>query len=200
MSLEVWKTAGAILTALGGAGAIVIAFSSYLGKLWAEKLMAKDKAKYETELATLRNHLESEAAKNLTRLQHELDVYKETHMKGLSDKLSTYRLAIDSIAEVVVSITLESRTGAVGGEAFASYQRQRLKAFGYISMLASQEVLDSFATLTDYLEDVARGKFRYDQIELRKRTFQWVNAIRKDVGINSTEVQLGQDYSLPSHK
>ena len=74
-----------------------------------------------------------------------------------------------------------------------------MKAFGYLAMLASQEVLDRFAKLTDYVEDVAEGKSNFSLVKLRKHTFEFVNAMRKDVGINPTEMKWGDDYTLP-HK
>jgi hypothetical protein len=64
-------------------------------------------------------------------------------------------------------------------------------------MLASQEVLDRFAELTDYVEDVAEGKIPFNLESLRKNTFAFVNAMRKDVGINPSEMKWGENYTLP---
>ncbi len=49
------ELAGAILASLGVSTAIVFGFSSWLGKIWASKLMEKDKAEHARELERLRN-------------------------------------------------------------------------------------------------------------------------------------------------
>jgi hypothetical protein len=45
----------AILVSLGGGAVIVLSFSNWLGKIWASKLMEKDKAEHAKELERLRN-------------------------------------------------------------------------------------------------------------------------------------------------
>jgi len=55
--LEGLQLAGTILVALGGGGAIVFGLSNWLGKVWADKLMQKEKAKYSRELESLKKNL-----------------------------------------------------------------------------------------------------------------------------------------------
>ena len=47
----------AILVSLGGAGAVLIALSSYLGKIWASKILESDRQKYQRELEQLTHSL-----------------------------------------------------------------------------------------------------------------------------------------------
>ena len=47
---EAWETASAVLVSLGGGAAIVLAMSTWLGKVWANRLLAKDRARYSKEL------------------------------------------------------------------------------------------------------------------------------------------------------
>ena len=42
---EVFGIAAAVITALGGGSVIVLALSSWIGKVWANRLMAQDRAK-----------------------------------------------------------------------------------------------------------------------------------------------------------
>jgi hypothetical protein len=81
---EVLKTLGAI----GGIGAIVFGLSSWLGKIWADRLSTADRAKYSADLEELKTSYE--AANR--RLQAELDkrvhvhqVQFETEFKALSE-------------------------------------------------------------------------------------------------------------------
>jgi hypothetical protein len=54
MSLsEIWQTSFAILTSLGGGGAIVILLSSWLGKVWAARILEQDRKKYTIETIPL---------------------------------------------------------------------------------------------------------------------------------------------------
>lgn len=194
---DIWNVAAAVVTAVGGGGVIVAALSGWLGKVWAEKLMVKEKARYDAELATFRSRIENENESKLAQLKHELDVFKETQMKGLSDKLNSYRQTIDFFAEACADILQTLKVGAINPSVVDVFHRRRMKAFGYLAMLASQEVLDRFAELSDYVEDVAESKIPFDIIELRKLTFEFVNAMRKDVGINPSEMKWRENYSLP---
>ena len=47
------ELAAAILVSLGGGAANVLGFSSWLGKIWANRLMEKDKAEHAKELERL---------------------------------------------------------------------------------------------------------------------------------------------------
>lgn len=54
---DVLQIALTILASLGGGVVIVFALSSFLGKVWANRLMEKDRAKHEGELEQLRTDL-----------------------------------------------------------------------------------------------------------------------------------------------
>ena len=54
---EVLELSGVILGSLGGAAVIIFGFSIWLGKVWANRLMTKEKAEYAQELESLRNRL-----------------------------------------------------------------------------------------------------------------------------------------------
>ncbi len=195
---EIWKTTAAILTALGGGGVIVAAFSGWLGKLWAEKLMAKEKAKYEVELAELRSKLEKNNQESLTHLQTELEIFRDTKLRGLTDKLEAYQHAIDLISDLCTDVHQVGTNPEIGNKVVTDFNRGRLKAFGYLSILAPQEVMDAYVVLTDYLLKITLGGTKFDWIEIRRLSYILINAIRKDIGIAEKELVLGKDFSLPS--
>ncbi len=79
---------GQIVIALGGAGAIIIALSSFVGKLWSDKYMKKKTAEYDKKLEYYKNSLELERDKykalyeqivynNKALIDNEYGVYKE---------------------------------------------------------------------------------------------------------------------------
>lgn len=54
---EIFSIAGAIIASIGGGAAIVLALSSWLGKIWANRLMEADKSRYAKELETVKAEL-----------------------------------------------------------------------------------------------------------------------------------------------
>ena len=54
---EILNISGALLGSLGGAAVIIFGFSSWLGKVWANRFMEREKAEYARELESLRNSL-----------------------------------------------------------------------------------------------------------------------------------------------
>ena len=67
MTLEdIAKVAITILAAIGSGGALVLALSSWLGKIWAGRLMAADKARHAKDLKELESEL-SRASEDRTR-------------------------------------------------------------------------------------------------------------------------------------
>ncbi len=60
---EIFKVSGAILASVGGAAAIIFALSSWLGKVWANRILEKDKLAYSSELERIKNQLRTDAEK-----------------------------------------------------------------------------------------------------------------------------------------
>lgn len=75
MSLyEIFLTAMAVLGSLGGGGVIVWSLSSYLGKIWLNQMIVKQKAELQRELELLKNEHRTE-----------LEIYKTELEKARSD-------------------------------------------------------------------------------------------------------------------
>jgi hypothetical protein len=82
---EVWEVAAAVIASLGGGGAIVFALSGYLGKVWADRGLAKQKQEYaqlniafnhQLELATRRLQIELDAQGLMQKLRIEAEFEK----------------------------------------------------------------------------------------------------------------------------
>jgi hypothetical protein len=189
---EIWKTTAAILTALGGGGAIVAAFSGWLGKLWAEKLMAKEKANYEAELAELKSQLERSNQDNLARLQTELGIFKDSYLKLHNDKIGTYGFVCGVVSDFLADMNIIQVGQKPDANFYDRFNQGRLKAHGHLAMLAPQEVMDAYDALIDeiffILERNPPNKVQEDWKEIRRLVYILLNAIRKDVGIDKSEV------------
>ena len=82
---EIIQTALAILGSVGVGGAIVAALSSWLGKVWAERLMAKETAAYREELERLTKQLERKNYVSKVRFDAEFAIYRE--LCALTDEM-----------------------------------------------------------------------------------------------------------------
>jgi hypothetical protein len=195
---ETIKIASAVLLSIGSGGIIVFALSSWLGKVWANRIMDKERAAFERELAELKSKLEKENSQSVEKLKTDLEIFRDTHLRGLSDRLEAYRHAIDIISDLCTDVHNVGTNHELGNKVVTEFNRGRLKAFGYLSILAPQDVMNAYVVLTDYLFAVATGGAKYDWIEIRRLTYILVNAIRMDIGIADKELVLGKDFSLPS--
>jgi hypothetical protein len=66
---ELFSAAGAVLASIGGGAVIVLGCSNWLGKLWASRFAAADKAKHATEMANLEARLGRETADRTRKLE-----------------------------------------------------------------------------------------------------------------------------------
>ena len=68
MSLnETIEIGSSVIISLGGGAAIIFGFSNWLGKVWADRLMANEKAKHDRELELLRAEIRQLAFESETR-------------------------------------------------------------------------------------------------------------------------------------
>jgi len=69
--------------ALGGLtiGSVIIGLSSFLGKVWANRILQKDRTKYKTQMETLIENLRTQSKKELyvhqLQFEKEFEIYKE---------------------------------------------------------------------------------------------------------------------------
>ena len=91
------------LTSVGGAGAIIIALSSWLGKVWAERILQSDRIKYQTEIEKLRADLASTQQRLKSELDKTVHVHRvqfETEFRALSviwEKMSVVRSTMGAV-------------------------------------------------------------------------------------------------------
>lgn len=190
MLTEVLAVSVTILMAVGSGGAIVFGLSGWLGRVWADRLMAKEQAAHERDLTELRNRLESQAQRALTTMETDLSIFKDKHLRGFHDKLATYRTVIDLVSEILGDFDhWQSTNQPLPAERLAVLNRARLKAYGYLALLASQSVMDAFDRLFDHLLLIAHGNASYVWADVRKLSLELLNEARKDIAIDSSAIE-----------
>lgn len=74
---DIVKIVAGVIAALGGGGAIVVGLSSWLGKVWADRLMVKETAKFREDLERLTKQLERKNYVSKVRFDAEFAIYRE---------------------------------------------------------------------------------------------------------------------------
>lgn len=185
-----WAVVLQIIASLGGGGLIVAGLSSWLGKVWADRLMARERADHETQLAQLRANLEHQNQVQIEALRTELRVTEEKHLRGFQDRVAIYRMAVDIVADFLGDLDRYLQAGqAIPEERYDMFNRMRMKAYGYLAMLASQRVMDAYDQLADHLLQIVGGQQRYEWDEVRRLALALLNAVRVDIGLDPSPIQ-----------
>lgn len=87
---EIIQIGTALLVSLGGGATIIFGFSNWLGKLWASRLMEKEKAEYGRELETLRNRLTLDAESYKIKLKKSEFIFQKQY-EATSEYIAMYR-------------------------------------------------------------------------------------------------------------
>lgn len=173
---DIFKLVGAVVFSLGGGGAIVFGLSSWLGKVWADRILANKAHQLTMEL---------EATKR------DLDVIKENTLRFQNDKILTYRAVIDIVARLLAALDSNQSGRLDGPEAaarFDEFNEQRMRVYGYLAMLAPQSVMDAQDNLVDHLLKISNGTEVYEWAEVREKALAMLNAVRKDIGISKESI------------
>jgi len=186
-TLEVGAT---VVGSLGGGGLIVFGLSGFLGKVWANRLMASERLKHDRNLEELRNLLRGESEKALRKMESDLEIYRERFLKTHRDKVDTYRLAVDIVATILADFDRAHRLSpSEAFQAFDSFNRDRVRLYGYLAMMVPQEVMDAQDVLVDHLLLITNGSRPYEWTQVRSLGIKFINAIRKDLSIDPHPIE-----------
>ena len=101
---DVFATAAAVLLSVGGGGAIVFALSSWLGKVWANRILEREKATLARELEAAKRLYNDEIEKVRAELQKGTFEHQTRftwyHQKKAELIANVYRLMNDAIERV----------------------------------------------------------------------------------------------------
>ena len=169
---ELAEIAASVLVSLGGGGTIVLGLSNWLGRVWAERLMEKEKARYEKELENFKAELTRENDRTGQRLREKLALYK------------------DAITPVVSFILALSNPPLGGNVAMllVDFEKERLATTALLGMFAPLPVFEAYNEIIDYLFDCRERKRVYEFAEFRRLAFKMLSEIRRDVGVAGDEL------------
>jgi hypothetical protein len=166
---QIWEVAGAIIVSVGGGGAVVFALSSWLGKVWANRILETDRAKYAREIEHLRSDLERSNRLLQGEIEKTIFVSKthfETEFQILRDiwqKVSTVRgcmAQLRPITDIVDVRTTPEELLRERFEAFLPAVKELMDAVDHTSPFYPQEI---FVTLDQLIQIAQRER---DDIKL----------------------------------
>ncbi|BEU01261.1 hypothetical protein OAG1_00610 [Agarivorans sp. OAG1] len=185
------NVATAILASLGTSGVIIWGLSNYLGSIWANRLFAKERNKYDREIESLRNELRRDSEEYLSKLTSEIEIYKQTHLREHSDKLMIYRATIDLVATMLAKIEMVylKNKEKLSPEEQELFEAERLRIYGYLAMLAPQNIMDANDKLMDLLLALIYDDKPTSWEDIRYHALLLTNAMRNDIGLNKISVE-----------
>lgn len=171
--MEIFTTIASVLFSILSSGVIVIALSSWLGKVWANRILENEK--------------------------NALALLKEKYIKEHNEKFETYKTIIDVISKILADLDqwhLGDMSSEDGKKAFHTFNQDRLRAYGYLGMIAPQSVMDAQDALIDKIILVSRGVEKYNWSEIRVLALKLLNEIRNDIEINEEKSTISYNGNL----
>jgi len=176
MEIEaIFKVAAAIIASLGGAALLLAAFANWLGSIWAKRMLQNERAKH-SEL--------------LEELKTELDLLKQKDITRHHDKIAVYKDIVHIVCEILrelEAVTIGKQT-TINKEAENNFAINRTKAYGYIILISSQEVMDKYNEFIDFIIPVVYEGKKITWAEMREKADSMLNSMRKDLGITDEEI------------
>ena len=185
---EILQLVGAALFSVASGGVVVFSLSTWLGKVWANRILETDRQEFSREMTKL----QQEYHKDLQQARSELEIYKETVLRIQNDKLAIYRVAVDIVADMLshFDAVILKHLPNLPPEKYHDFNRRRMQLYGYLAMLAPQDVMDAHDELLDYLFMVIQGSAAYDwKKEVRPKVLNLLNCARADVGIDKNAIE-----------
>ncbi|MDD1620255.1 MAG: hypothetical protein LUQ11_02145 [Methylococcaceae bacterium] len=170
---ESFRFVAAVLTSIGGGVAIVFGFSSWLGKVWASRILSREKyelekLRHEHEVRFSKLHLErAEAIKELAQCLQQLD-------DSLHSFLKDFQPVNEPDLEKKVSKSIE-----LHNEFVAAYKKHRIFFSRETEELMHRLALcsrDTFIDIQTYPVSVDHVEFRMTPELLKNRDQCWQNA------------------------
>ena len=97
---EILVTLAAILVSLGGGGAIVFALSGWLGKVWADRIMAKDRHQHSQAIEELKSRLSCEIEEYKARLRNWEFAFRREYEAASALVALNYRARVETCGSI----------------------------------------------------------------------------------------------------
>lgn len=187
---DIWQVAVAVIASFGGAGAIVVGLSTFLGKVWADRALEEQKQEYTRLNLEFSQQLDSASR----RLQIELDALGHLHKLRTQTEFEKVRELWKRIALLRQSFWNLPKAGLAfvspdkkkQSEFHKEMSQQFIKRFGEAEDSWSQEEL----SIPENIADATRDLLKIAQEEAFQ-AFQYPDPFDSEVVWISAEERTG---------
>lgn len=155
-----------ILGSIGIGSAIVLGFSSWLGKVWASRIMQEEAQKHRIELEKLKSTSE-QASLNY---KHKIELYK-----AASEPLINLLIKIYNSQNLTPDDMIE-------------FEKGRLNTIAHLGLFASSKVFNDFNDLIDFIHQEIQKPGPLDFKAFRVHALRTLSSMRKDIGVHHDEL------------
>jgi len=173
LNTDAFEIAQAVLLSMGGGSLIVFTLSSFLGKVWAKRILQSEKQEHDKELSKYKAQLDLLLHKDSLNYQQKLDLYK---------------VVSNPLIELVALIS----TSGLRAEHLQEFDRQRLHITAQLALFAPQSVFNAFNDMIDYVNNSLDNE-DYSFIVFRGKALVYLSEMRRDIGIYSDDVSYNGD-------
>ena len=163
MTGDIWEIIAGIIASVGAAGAIILGLSSWLGKVWADRLAEKERAAHARELEAFRQQLGA-----LAHSQQDLMVRQRA---------------------VYARIATTMRVFLAGGQNTPEARSNFLAAYDEGCVWASEPVIQAIGTFLDLLQGHTASPGSVPAHELSAAYGRCMTEMRRDAGFAGTTFQ-----------
>ena len=170
---EAFKLISSAIIAVGGGGAMVLALSSWLGKVWAERILIADRDKYQRQLEKLK----SELTLDVERLKADLALKLEIAKRLSENQFHLYNDLWSSLCDLKISADgLWERVDRTSLKKFADQLKKTKAQILRSSLLVEHGHYESLKDLMDQFSNFEFNKTRI--LEIRSSS---------DIGLHNIE-------------
>ena len=115
---EILEIGAAIVLSFGVSGTVIFGLSSWLGKVWASRILEQDRLRYQGELERVKNELEATAK----RLQGDIDKTIFVHRLHFETEFLALRDIWQRVARVRATMALPLRQRDLNDKAHGAFE------------------------------------------------------------------------------
>lgn len=156
---QIFEVAAAIIASVGGSSVIILGLSSWLGKVWANRILENEKAAHDKELQGYRSKLEQELSKMEVFQEKALYISKAQY----DNEYSIYREIWETMRECIVKTSmLYPKVGNLPSDEKEKEEYQKKKYDEYI------DAFNQFSKTIDKAAPFYKEDFYNSFVTIRK--------------------------------
>lgn len=186
---DAFKIVSSVLVSIGGGAAILFGLSSWLGKIWAEKILNSDRDRYQRQIETLKSELSSD----VERLKSELALKLEISKRFSEKQFHLYNDLWSSLCDLkIAGDSLWERANKLNAKKFAEQLKKTEDQIFRSSLLIENWHYEKLKELIDRFSKFQFGKTRL--IDLRNHSTDQVEPQDIEFTIENNRI-VKEDYS-----